>query len=79
MITVDLEVDTPNPIIPWQKMSQKTPMVQRKCSSNRKYVPLKARTKTMDDLKQDEVSKQKEITEKYLKQYQTKQNEPKVK
>jgi hypothetical protein len=63
-----LEVENINPTIPWQRIYRKTPIVQRKCYSDRKYVPLKARTKTMADLKKDDVS----ITEGYSKQYEKK-------
>ncbi len=69
---VYLEVENTNPIIPWQKMYRKQEIVQRKCYSDRKYVPLKARTKTMEDLKKDDVSKRKEITEGYSQQYEKK-------
>jgi hypothetical protein len=67
-----LEVENTNPTIPWQRMYRKTAIVRRKCYSNRKYVPLKARTKTMADLKKDDVSKRREITEGYSKQYEKK-------
>jgi hypothetical protein len=53
-------------------MYRKTPIVHRKCYSDRKYVPLEARTKTMVDLKKDDVSKRREITEGYSKQYEKK-------
>ena len=69
---VYLEVENINPIIPWQKMYRKQEIVQRKCYSDRKYVPLKARTKTMEDLKKEDVSKRKEITEGYSQQYEKK-------
>jgi hypothetical protein len=51
-----VEVENINPTIPWQQMSRKTETVRRKCYSDRKYVPLQARTKTIDDLKKDDVS-----------------------
>lgn len=69
---VYLEVENINPTIPWQQMYRKTEIVQRKCYSDRKYVPLKARTKTMEDLKKDDVSKRREITEGYSQQYEKK-------
>ena len=69
---VYLEVENINLTIPWQQMSRKTEIVQRKCYSDRKYVPLKARTKTMADLKKDDVSKRREITEDYSQQYEKK-------
>ena len=53
-------------------MYRKKGAVQRKCYSDRKYVPLKARTKTLADLKKDDVSKRKEITEDSLQQYEKK-------
>lgn len=53
-------------------MYRKTEAVQRKCYSDRKYVPLKAGTKTMAYLKKDDISKRKEITEGYSQQYEKK-------
>ena len=38
---VYLEVENINPTIPCQQMYRKTEAVQRKCYSDRKYVPLK--------------------------------------
>jgi hypothetical protein len=70
-----LEVENTNPTIPWQRMYRKTAIVRRKCYSDRKYVPLKARTKTLADLKKDDVSKRREITEDYSKQYEKKRIE----
>ena len=69
---VYLEVENINPTIPWQQIYRKAEAVQRNCYSDRKYVPLKARTKTMEDLKKDDVSKRREITEGYSKQYEKK-------
>lgn len=69
---VYLEVENINPTIPCQQMYRKTEAVQRKCYSDRKYVPLKARTKTMADLKKDDISKRKEITQGYSQQYEKK-------
>lgn len=69
-----LKVENINPIIPWQQMYRDKKMIQRKCCSDRKYVPLKARTKTMEDLKKDDVSKRRKITEDYLQQYEKKRN-----
>ena len=64
-----LDIDNINPIIPWQKFYRKTPAISRKCYSDRKYIPLEARTKTMEDLK-DEVSTRKELAEEYSHQYE---------
>lgn len=47
-------------------------IVDSKCSSKIKHVPLSARTKTMDDLKKDEVSIRKDLTEVHLKRYERK-------
>ena len=69
---LDLEIENINPTIPWQKMYRKTESLQRKCYSDRKYVPLKARTKTMADLKKDDVSKRREITDGYSQEYEKK-------
>ena len=69
---VYLEVENINPTIPWQQMSRKTEIIQRKCYSDRKYVPLKTRTKTMKDLKKYDVSKRRQITENYSQQYEKK-------
>ena len=60
---VYVEVENLNPTIPWYKKYEKTEAVQRKCHSNKKYVPLKARTKTLSDLEKDDVSKRKEIAQ----------------
>ena len=49
-------------------MNGKREAIQRKCYSEQTYVPLKARTKTMADLKKDDVSKRREITEDYSQQ-----------
>ena len=69
---VYFEVENINPTIPWRQIYRKTENVQCKYYSDRKYVPLKARTKTMEDIKKDEVSKRREITEGYLQQYEKK-------
>ena len=47
-------------------------IVDSKCSSKIKHVPLSARTKTMDNLKKDEVSIRKDLTEVHLKRYERK-------
>jgi hypothetical protein len=74
-----LEIENINPTIPWQKMYRKTESVQRKCYSDRKYVPLKARTKTMADLQKDDVSKRREITDGYSQQYEKKRQDQRIK
>ena len=75
---VYVEVENLNPTIPWYKKYEKTEAVQRKCHSNKKYVPLKARTKTLSDLKKDDVSKRKEIAYKYLEQSEKKRIKNKI-
>ena len=69
---VDVEVENINPLIPWQKTYRKTEAISRKCYTDRNYVPLKARTKTLADLKKDDVAKQTEMTNEYLQQYEKK-------
>lgn len=69
---VDVEVENINPTIPWQKTYRKTEAIRRKCNLDRNYVPLKARTKTLADLKKDDIAKRTEITNQYLQQYEKK-------
>ena len=45
-------------------------IVDSKCPSKTKHGPLSARTKTMDDVRKDEVSIRKELTEVHLKRYE---------
>lgn len=67
-----LEIENINPVIPWQRFYQKEKIVHRKCYSDRKYVPLKSRTKTLQDLKKDEFSKRREMTETYVEKFENK-------
>lgn len=67
-----LEIDNINPVIPWQRFHQKEKIVRRKCYSDRKYIPLKLRTKTLQDLKKDDFSKEREMTDASLEKFENK-------
>ena len=66
-----VEIDNLNPMVPWQNY-KKEKSIRRKCSSDQEYTPLKLRTKTLEDLKKDDLSKRREVVDTYSQKYENK-------
>lgn len=65
----ELEVEKA-PLNPFKTRTEKPPVLKRKCYTERDYVPLELRTKTLSDLKKDDISKDRAKAAPYIKRYE---------